>query len=75
MSETARWASGHPQDVVAYVAKYLKNDPAQLESIQRVTFGTAVAPQLLQPPIDVAAKYHFLQAVFPAKDLIASTEN
>ena len=74
MAETARWAAQHPHEVVGYVAKYLKNDPAQLEVIQRETFGTILTPQLLQPPIDVAAKYHFIQAAFPSTDLISVPE-
>ena len=42
-----------------------------LQTATRVTYATVLSAQAIQPNIDVAAKYGFLLATFPARDLIS----
>jgi hypothetical protein len=45
--------------------------PELLSSIARVTYGTELSAALIQPNIDLAAKYGALPATFDAQELIA----
>lgn len=45
---------------------------AQIQSVRRVSYGEAIAPSLIQPPIDVAVKYGLLSERYAASDLIAN---
>ena len=42
-----------------------------VESAARVDYGGAVTPAMIQPVIDLCAKYNVIKARFPASDLLA----
>ena len=67
----ARWANAHHHESAQILAKYIKQSPAQIESAPRVVYLPSKDPALLQPLIDLAAKYGSIAAPFPARDLIA----
>jgi NitT/TauT family transport system substrate-binding protein len=71
MRETAVWANGHHRESAAILTAYAKIPPETLQAATRVTYATVLTAQSIQPNIDVAAKYGFLQATFPARDLIS----
>jgi hypothetical protein len=50
-------------------AKYTKMDPAAAAKMTHSHFATQLTPALLQPLIDVSAKYAGFK-VFPAQELI-----
>ena len=50
-------------------AAYSKTDPAIVAGTPRVRFSQDVRPALIQPVIDVAAKYNGF-TTFPAQDII-----
>jgi len=49
--------------------KYAKIDPKLMASATRVRYGDRLLPRLIQPAINVAAKYGKFDA-FPGADLI-----
>ena len=68
---TSRWYNVDPTVTINALAAITKQDPAQIAKSPRLYMGEAIAPQLLQPVIDVGAKYGILKAGFPASDVIA----
>lgn len=71
MTKTARWANAHHRESAAILARHTRLTVPQLESITRVTYGEVLNAQLIQPNIDVAAKYGALKSTFSARDLIS----
>ena len=69
--ETAVWANAHHRESAAILTTYTKIPSDTLQNATRVTYATVLTAQSIQPNIDVAAKYGFLQAPFPARDLIS----
>jgi len=69
--ETAVWANAHHRESAAILTTYTKIPADTLQNATRVTYATVLTAQSIQPNIDVAAKYGFLQAPFPARDLIS----
>jgi NitT/TauT family transport system substrate-binding protein len=72
MNETATWANGHHADSAEILARYLKISSSAVEANTRVTYASTVSAALLQPSIDVAAKYGVIKASFPARDFISN---
>ncbi len=69
MHETALWANQNPEKSADIVAKYTKLDLAVVTTMVRSHFGEQLVPALMQPVVDVAAKYNKF-ASFPASELI-----
>jgi len=74
MRETAVWANANEAKSAEILAKYTKIDPAVVATMVRVRFGDRLTPSMMQPEIDVAAKYGKF-ASFPASELIYSTNS
>ncbi len=71
LGQAASLANAHHHESALILAKHIKQTPTQLESGPRVVYGTAKDPVLLQPVIDLAAKYGEIAAPFPARDVMA----
>jgi len=69
MRVTGAWANTNPVKSGAIFAKYSKVDPGVIATIARARFGDRLSPSLLQPLIDVSAKYNGFNT-FPAQELI-----
>jgi ABC-type nitrate/sulfonate/bicarbonate transport system substrate-binding protein len=67
--DTAVWANKNPQKSGEILAKYTKIDPAVISTMARVHYAEQLTPALMQPLIDVAAKYNGFKS-FPAQELI-----
>lgn len=66
------WANAHPGDCVDILVKYLKVDRAAIAGTPRTYFPLQLTPALVQPGIEVTARYaHFPS--FPASELIAAS--
>ena len=63
------WANQNVAKSAAIVAKYTQLDPAVLATMTRSRYAEELTPALLQPLIDVAAKYEKF-APFPAQELL-----
>jgi NitT/TauT family transport system substrate-binding protein len=72
MKDAAVWANAHHKESAAILAKYLKQTPAQIEGVTRVVYGTDFSPQMIQPSIDLAAKYGSIKKSFPATEFLNS---
>src|SRR5579875_2722426 len=68
---TADWANRHPDESAAIRAKYAKLDPAVVKTMNRAPYGTSLAPEMLQPYLDLGYKYRYLERRFSATELIA----
>jgi hypothetical protein len=53
------------------LARNLKKDVAKIEALPRPDYQTALTPQLVQPGVNLAAKYGLIKAAFPAQDIIS----
>jgi NitT/TauT family transport system substrate-binding protein len=69
MHEAAVWANQNVAKSAGVVAKYTRLDPAVVATMTRSHYAEELTPALLQPLIDVAAKYGKFGS-FPAQDLI-----
>ena len=69
MKQTAQWANKNHQksgEILAATAKY---DESVVAKMSRVSYAEALTPELIQPNIEILAKYKVIDA-FPAKDII-----
>lgn len=70
----ARWANdarNHPEAVTLLV-RWTKIDAAVIADYPRLTFAETNSPTLVQPVIDLMARYGILPRAFPAAELFAS---
>ena len=64
-----RYTNAHHDETVSLMAEATKIPPAVVAKIARAQAATSSDPQLIQPLIEVAAKYKQIPRSFPAKDL------
>lgn len=68
--ETARWANAHQGPSGLILAKYMKLPETLAASMTRVQYATSLEVPLLQPSIDIMAKYGYIARRVDARDLI-----
>lgn len=68
--QTADWANKNQPKSAEILAKYAKLDPEMVKQTIRAHYATTLTPKRLQPTIDTAARYKYLQTAFPASDII-----
>jgi ABC-type nitrate/sulfonate/bicarbonate transport system substrate-binding protein len=73
MRETAIWANDKRNQAKSaeILIKYADIDPATVASMIRAAYGVQLTSALVQPQIDITARYNNF-AAFPARDLIYS---
>lgn len=57
MRESARWANAHQPESAPILAAWLGIDPAVVRGMVRSEFGESLDPAMIQPSLDVAARY------------------
>lgn len=67
---TAKWANAHHRESGIILEKYAKITPATVNDMVRSTYGEALSANIIQPNIDIAAKYGLLQRPFDASELL-----
>jgi NitT/TauT family transport system substrate-binding protein len=72
MNDAATWANSHHAESAVILGRYLKESSTAIEASARVAFASNVNTALLQPSIDVAAKYGVIKSAFPARDFISN---
>ena len=72
MRESSLFVNDHAAETVDVMAKYTKIEPARIAKMNRIKYATVLDPKLIQPMIDVCAKYKVIPAAFDAKDMIAT---
>jgi NitT/TauT family transport system substrate-binding protein len=70
MAKTAVWANGHQSESAAILAKYSNLDVGFVRSMHRIVYATRPEASLVQPVIDLAARYGAINASFPAQELL-----
>jgi NitT/TauT family transport system substrate-binding protein len=70
MRKTATWANAHHPESARILAAALSKTPGEIQAIQRVPYITHLTPELLQPSIDLAARYNVIKAPFRADEIL-----
>ncbi len=70
LSKASAWANAHADEAVKLFAKYTPLSVADMLAAQRPYFASQTTPELVQPVIDVAARFGAIKAAFPARDLL-----
>lgn len=65
------WGNTHHAQGAAIIAKYVGQSPADINAAPRAVYGTDLTPALVQPTIDLLAKYGIIRAPFSAREMIA----
>jgi NitT/TauT family transport system substrate-binding protein len=68
--EAARWANAHHEQSAKLLAQTSRIDLPTIRSMARVPFSTSLDPAMLQPPLDLAFKYHESERPLNARSLI-----
>jgi NitT/TauT family transport system substrate-binding protein len=68
--ETADWANKNQGKSAEILAKYSKLDPNMVKQTIRARYATTLTPAELQPTIDTAAHYKYIDNGFPAQELM-----
>jgi NitT/TauT family transport system substrate-binding protein len=71
MQQATAWANAHHADTTRILAAALDRPAASIEALPRPTYETKLSAALLQPGIDVAARYGAIPTAFPASELLA----
>jgi ABC-type nitrate/sulfonate/bicarbonate transport system substrate-binding protein len=67
--QSTQWANRNPDEAAPLIAKLMKMELDVVKAIPRVQWGESLTPELVQPVIDVMAKYGVLPHRFPAQEL------
>jgi NitT/TauT family transport system substrate-binding protein len=70
MRESAAWANKNGPASADVLATATKIEPGTLRTMVRSVYAERLDPAMIQPLIDLAARYGILKAAFPAQDLI-----
>jgi NitT/TauT family transport system substrate-binding protein len=68
--KAAEWGNSHHAESAAILSRYSKIPVAVTEGMGRSVYGLTLDPKLIQAPIDIAARYGFIDHSFPAADLM-----
>lgn len=71
--DTARWANANHAGSAAILSKYSKLGLDRVEAMTRTTFATSLDPALMQPVLDIAARYKLIRTPVAARALMAPT--
>ena len=69
LTEAAGYVNTHPAETAPLVAEVTKIEIGSAQKMFRTMNGTILDPALVQPVIDVAAKYKLISRAFPAGEL------
>jgi NitT/TauT family transport system substrate-binding protein len=67
------YANAHQAEIIPVMAAFTKLDPATIARTMRFTHPTNLDPHLVQPMIDISARYHVIPERFDARDFISPT--
>jgi NitT/TauT family transport system substrate-binding protein len=70
VQESARYANAHHSETAPILAQFSGIQLEVIEKSPRAILGTSLSPALVQPVIDLAAKYGLLPRRFPAQEVL-----
>jgi NitT/TauT family transport system substrate-binding protein len=68
--QTAQWANTHQRESTEILRKYAKISPEIARTMSRSRYATQFNAGMIQPNIDLAARYGLLKATFPAAEIM-----
>lgn len=68
--ETATYTNGHPDETAQMMVDVTKLPLETMRKMARAPAATTSDPTLIQPVIDVAARYGYISRAFPASELL-----
>ena len=75
MYQTARWANSHAAESAPMVAKYTKLRLEDIQAMVRTDFPEQMRYSELQPPLDAALKFGFIQRPIQAQELTEGSKS
>jgi NitT/TauT family transport system substrate-binding protein len=71
----AKWANDpkHHAECATIIAQYTKVLPSVIASYPRLLFAERNSPSLVQPVVDLMARYNFIAKAFPADEMFAAS--
>ena len=70
MREANAYSNAHHMETASILAEYAHIDTEVILKMNRLENATSIGPQLIQPAIDAAAKYKYIEEGFSAKELL-----
>jgi NitT/TauT family transport system substrate-binding protein len=70
LEEASVYVMAHPAETASLVSEYTKITLENTQRMHRTQNGTSLDASLIQPVVDVAAKYGTIPRAFPAKEII-----
>jgi NitT/TauT family transport system substrate-binding protein len=70
VAQAAAYTNAHHAQTASLIAAFTSISPATIDKMTRAICGDVVRTADIQPFIDTAAKYHFIEHGFPASDLV-----
>jgi ABC-type nitrate/sulfonate/bicarbonate transport system substrate-binding protein len=67
--DAARWANAHRPETAASESRFTKLPLDVAQTMARNVFATTFDPQLMQPVLDIAAKYQLTTRAVNAKEI------
>jgi NitT/TauT family transport system substrate-binding protein len=68
--QTAQWANSHQNESTEILRKYAKISPEVARAMARSRYAARMDPGMIQPNIDLAARYGLLKSSFPAAEIV-----
>jgi len=68
--EASDWGNANHAKSAPILEKYAKVDADTLAQMTRSVYAEVLVPEEIQPTIDFGARFHFIDASFPAADMI-----
>lgn len=68
--DAAVWGNSHHDESAAILSKYSKIPVNVAGDMGRSVYGLTLDPKLIQAPLDVTARYGFIDHAFPATDIM-----
>src|SRR5579875_2604777 len=68
----AQYVNAHPQQTIDILSKFTGIEPGTIAHMKRAQMGTTLDPKLVQPAIDVCAKYKVIPSTFDAREMLAT---
>ena len=69
--ETARWANVNHEKSGEILQRYSRVNAATLRTMTRAFYATSLEPAMIDPTLELAAKYKFTSRLVPGADVIA----
>jgi NitT/TauT family transport system substrate-binding protein len=71
LREAAQYCIAHPDETLPLIAEYEQLNAGDLRGTVRSSWQTTLDVAQIQPVIDLAAKYKYIDAAYPARDLVS----